>query len=106
MMIVLGNLETAERHSKNLGEGASASLHRALGHAKRGAQRASALTSRLLAFSRRQALDPKPLNVNNFVNGLQDFLKERLEKRSRFRRWEAPGSGKSRWITLISNQQS
>jgi PAS domain S-box-containing protein len=78
MMIVLGNLETAERHSKNLGDHASASLHRALGHAKRGAQRASALTSRLLAFSRRQALDPKPLNVNNFVNGIQDFLQRTL----------------------------
>ena len=78
MMIVLGNLETAERQCKNLSGGSSASLHRALGHAKRGAQRASALTSRLLAFSRRQALDPKPMNVNNFVSGLQDFLQRTL----------------------------
>jgi PAS domain S-box-containing protein len=78
MMIVLGNLETAERQSRNLSGGAAANLHRALGHAKRGAQRAAALTSRLLAFSRRQALDPKPLNVNNFVNGLQDFLQRTL----------------------------
>ncbi len=78
MMIVLGNLETAERHSRNSGGANAANLHRALGHAKRGAQRAAALTSRLLAFSRRQALDPKPLNVNNFVNGLQDFLQRTL----------------------------
>jgi PAS domain S-box-containing protein len=78
MMIVLGNLETAERHSRNPGGAGAANLHRALGHAKRGAQRAAALTSRLLAFSRRQALDPKPLNVNNFVNGLQDFLQRTL----------------------------
>ena len=76
MMIVLGNIETAERNSRHLA--GSVNLQRALASAKRGAQRASALTSRLLAFSRRQALDPKPINVNNFVNGLQDFLQRTL----------------------------
>ncbi|EHQ99509.1 hybrid sensor histidine kinase/response regulator [Bradyrhizobium sp. WSM471] len=74
LMIVLGNLETAERHVKAPG----ANLNRALANAKRGAQRAAALTSRLLAFSRRQALDPKPINVNNYVNGLQEFLQRTL----------------------------
>jgi PAS domain S-box-containing protein len=78
MMIVLGNLETAERHARNQVGGNPTNLQRALAHAKRGAQRAAALTSRLLAFSRRQALDPKPLNVNNFVSGLQDFLQRTL----------------------------
>jgi CheY-like chemotaxis protein len=29
----------------------------------------------LLAFSRRQALDPKPLDVNKFLNGAVDFLR-------------------------------
>jgi PAS domain S-box-containing protein len=76
MMIVLGNIETAERNSRHFA--GSVNLQRALASAKRGAQRASALTSRLLAFSRRQALDPKPINVNNFVNGLQDFLQRTL----------------------------
>jgi PAS domain S-box-containing protein len=77
LMIVLGNLETAERHAKAPG----ANLNRALANAKRGAQRAAALTSRLLAFSRRQALDPKPINVNNYVNGLQEFLQRTLGER-------------------------
>ena len=77
LMIVLGNLETAERHAKMHG----ANLNRALANAKRGAQRAAALTSRLLAFSRRQALDPKPINVNNYVNGLQEFLQRTLGER-------------------------
>jgi CheY-like chemotaxis protein len=40
----------------------------------RGAQRASSLTSRLLAFSRRQALDPKTISVNTFLNNVVDFL--------------------------------
>jgi PAS domain S-box-containing protein len=78
LMIVTGNLETAERQARQLG---NANLQRALAHAKRGAQRAAALTSRLLAFSRRQPLDPKPLNLNNFLNALQEFLQRTLGER-------------------------
>ncbi|MEY9189498.1 hybrid sensor histidine kinase/response regulator [Bradyrhizobium ottawaense] len=76
LMIVLGNIETAERHSRHLP--GSVNIQRALTNAKRGAQRAGALTSRLLAFSRRQALDPKPINLNRFLSGLQDFLQRTL----------------------------
>ena len=79
LMIVLGNLETAERNSRGLAN--SMNLQRALANAKRGAQRAAALTSRLLAFSRRQALDPKPINLNIFLNGLQEFLQRTLGER-------------------------
>ena len=79
LMIVIGNLETAERHSRQLA--GNGNLARALSHAKRGAQRAAALTSRLLAFSRRQPLDPKPINLNNFLNGLQEFLQRTLGER-------------------------
>jgi PAS domain S-box-containing protein len=79
LMIVLGNLETAERYSRH--SGGSVNLQRALANAKRGAQRAAALTSRLLAFSRRQALDPKPITLNNFLNGLQEFLQRTLGER-------------------------
>ncbi|MCA1458431.1 PAS domain S-box protein [Bradyrhizobium sp. BRP22] len=79
LMIVMGNLETAERHLKQVP--VSSNIQRALGHAKRSAQRAAALTSRLLAFSRRQALDPRPMNLNKFLNGLQDFLQRTLGER-------------------------
>jgi PAS domain S-box-containing protein len=76
MMIVLGNLENAQRHARQLT--GSGSLQRALNSAVRGAQRAAALTSRLLAFSRRQALDPKPLDVTKFLTGAADFLQRTL----------------------------
>ena len=79
LMIVIGNLETAERHARQLT--ANSNLTRALTHARRGAQRASALTSRLLAFSRRQALNPKPVDLNNFLSGLQEFLQRTLGER-------------------------
>jgi PAS domain S-box-containing protein len=79
MMIVIGNLEAAERYSRQMREGGN--LLRALSNAKRGAQRAAGLTSRLLAFSRRQALDPKPMHLNNVLTGLQDFLQRTLGER-------------------------
>jgi PAS domain S-box-containing protein len=77
MMIVIGNLETAQRNAKE----ESATLQRALNNAMRGAQRAAALTSRLLAFSRRQPLDPKRIDVNEFVRGSAEFLQRSLGER-------------------------
>ena len=40
-----------------------------------GAQRAATLTKRLLAFSRQQPLSPTPIDVNQLMNGLSDFLR-------------------------------
>lgn len=77
LMIVLGNLETATRHLK-LGSSTNSNIERAIGNAMRGAQRAAALTSRLLAFSRRQPLDPKPLDVNRYFTGAAEFLQRSL----------------------------
>jgi PAS domain S-box-containing protein len=76
LMIVLGNLETATRQARQFS--GAANLQRALNNATRGAQRAAALTARLLAFSRRQALDPKPLELNKFLNGAVDFIRRTL----------------------------
>ena len=45
-------------------------------HAAQGAgRRAASLTQRLLAFSRRQTLDPKPTNVNRLIAGMEDLLR-------------------------------
>ncbi|WP_380783003.1 PAS domain-containing protein [Sphingomonas sp. R86520] len=44
-------------------------------HAAQGAgRRAASLTQRLLAFSRRQTLDPKPTDVNRLIAGVEDLL--------------------------------
>ena len=75
MMVVLGNLETAQRNARGAD---NPNLNRALSSAVRGAQRASSLTQRLLAFSRRAALNPKPLDINKFMVGSADFLKRAL----------------------------
>ena len=78
LMIIMGNLEQAERALGTLGEASTANLQRSIGNAKRGAQRAAALTQRLLAFSRRQPLDPRPLDVNKFIGQMVDFLQRTL----------------------------
>jgi PAS domain S-box-containing protein len=89
LMVVLGNLDSARRQTKLLGAGEK--LERALANAVRGAQRAAALTSRLLAFSRRQALDPKPLNVNSFIGGSVEFLQRSLGEQIEIEAVGAPG---------------
>jgi CheY-like chemotaxis protein len=44
----------------------------------RGVDRAATLTQRLLAFSRRQPLDPKPLDINRLIAGMSDLLRRTL----------------------------
>ena len=41
----------------------------------RGAQRAASLTQRLLAFSRQQPLDPRPVDIGRLVSGMSDLLR-------------------------------
>ena len=74
LQIVTGNLDIL---SRNLPETAGR-LRRAAETAMRGAQRAAALTQRLLAFSRRQPLDPKSIDVNALVAGMSDLLRRAL----------------------------
>jgi PAS domain S-box-containing protein len=74
LQIIIGNLEALQR---NLPE-SSGRLQRAALQAMNGARRAAALTQRLLAFSRRQPLDPKPLDVNILVSGMSDLLHRTL----------------------------
>jgi CheY-like chemotaxis protein len=42
------------------------------------ANRAAALTHRLLAFARRQPLDPKPVNVNQLVGSIEELLRRTI----------------------------
>ena len=104
MMIVLGNLEAAGRHASQLPN--ATNMMRALANATRGAQRAAALTSRLLAFSRRQPLDPKPLDVTKFISGSVDFLQRSLGETIRIEAVVAQVFGKSKPTPTILNRHS
>jgi PAS domain S-box-containing protein len=74
LQVIIGNLDTIQRHlPEDQGR-----LRRAATQALAGARRAAALTQRLLAFARRQPLDPKPVNVNGLVTGLSDMIHRTL----------------------------
>ncbi|MBV9288792.1 MAG: PAS domain S-box protein [Hyphomicrobiales bacterium] len=90
LMIIIGNLERAGRDAQGLG-GSAANLQRAIANATRGAQRAAALTQRLLAFSRRQPLNPKVLDLNKYLPGVAEFLQRALGETIEIEVTGAPG---------------
>ncbi|MBV8612561.1 MAG: response regulator [Acetobacteraceae bacterium] len=77
LMIIMGNLDRVRRDAQSLG-GSAAHLQSSIANALRGAQRAAALTQRLLAFSRRQPLNPTILDLNKYLPGVGDFLQRSL----------------------------
>src|SRR5690606_22161578 len=77
LIIILGNLETVQRELANR-EADLERVRRCVENAIRGAQRAASLTQRLLAFSRRQPLDPRPINVNKLVASMSELLRRTL----------------------------
>ncbi len=57
-----------------LQQGRFKEVERYMAAAQGAAKRAAALTHRLLAFSRRQTLDPKPTNVNRLALDIQEMI--------------------------------
>ena len=57
------------------------------------ANRAAALTHRLLAFARRQPLDPKAVDVNQLINGMEDLLERTLGEKIKLEVRLAPKLG-------------
>jgi PAS domain S-box-containing protein len=79
LTVVIGNLENVQRNVDGLlVDAAGSRIRRAADNAMRGAQRAASLTQRLLAFARRQPLDPKALNVNRLVAGMSELIDRTL----------------------------
>ena len=72
---ISGNLELLEQR---LSSGRFSDCGRLVSAAMNGTSRAAALTHRLLAFARRQPLDPKPLNVNLLIASMDDLLRRTL----------------------------
>lgn len=68
---VIGSLELL---SLRLHQGRTDDLQRYVGSALSSATRATALTHRLLAFSRRQTLDPSPTDLNALIESMMELL--------------------------------
>jgi signal transduction histidine kinase len=68
---ISGSLELVRRRTA---QGRTSEIGRYIEIAMTSVNRAAALTHRLLAFSRRQTLDPKPTNVNRLVVGMEELF--------------------------------
>jgi PAS domain S-box-containing protein len=88
LQIITGNVGTLLR---NLPE-SERRLRRSAENAMTGAHRAAMLTQRLLAFSRRAPLDPKPTNPNKLVAGMSDLLHRTLGETIQIETVLAPGT--------------
>ena len=76
--IVQGSLEAVRRRAARDEPAVNADLLRLAEGGLEGAKRATTLVQRLLAFSRRQPLDPKPIDVNKLVGAMSDLLRRTL----------------------------
>jgi PAS domain S-box-containing protein len=95
---ISGSLELI---TNRIAQGRHAEVERFTVAAQGAAKRAAALTHRLLAFSRRQTLDPKPTAPNRLIRGMEDLV----------RRTTGPGievevvAGAGLWPVLIDAHQ-
>lgn len=74
LAIVVGSLDIAKRHL----HADPAKAERCIVNAMEGAQRGAQLTSRLLAFARRQPLDSRALDANALVSEMSELLQRTL----------------------------
>ena len=82
-------------------QGRTADLEKYLGIAQDAAKRAAALTHRLLAFSRRQTLDPRPIDVDRLVEDMEELIRRSIGPRIELR--TAHDSGL--WPVLVDPPQ-
>jgi CheY-like chemotaxis protein len=73
LTVILGNLDNLQRHLPD-----NAEAQHMVAAITRASSRAATLTHRLLAFARRQPLEPKPVEVNRLVAGMSDLLRRSL----------------------------
>ena len=79
---ILGGIDMVRRR---IGDGRVADVDRFLDAALQSGQRAAALTHRLLAFSRRQTLDSRPLDVAALLGSMEDLLRRTLGEQVQLR---------------------
>jgi PAS domain S-box-containing protein len=75
---ILGAMDIMKRR---IAAGRMDDVQRFMDAASTSAQRAAALTHRLLAFARRQPLDPRPVEVNQLILGMEDLLRRSVGER-------------------------
>ncbi len=95
---ISGSLEMMETR---IGQGRIDAIPRYIDAAQGAAKRAAALTQRLLAFSRRQTLDPRPVNINRLVGDMEELTRRTVGPSIEI---EFVGAG-GIWLTLVDQNQ-
>ena len=72
--LLAGISGSLELMSKRFEQGRFSEMDKYMTAAQSAAKRAAAVTHRLLAFSRRQTLDPRPTDVNALMEGMTDLI--------------------------------
>ncbi len=72
---IIGSLDMMQR---KVARGQPVDVNAYVSAAMTAANRAAALTHRLLAFSRRQSLDPRPVYVDRLITGMEELLRRTL----------------------------
>jgi signal transduction histidine kinase/ActR/RegA family two-component response regulator len=75
LTVVLGNIGFIEKTSSTSND---PKLQQRLSHIRLATERGAKLTSQLLAFSRRQRLEPKPFDVNESLQNMHNLLQSTL----------------------------
>jgi signal transduction histidine kinase/CheY-like chemotaxis protein len=92
LTVIMGSLDSIRRQLDDPAHKLDiARLRRLQSMAFQGAERAATLTSRLLAFARRQPLQPEPIDVNKLATGLTDLLQRTLGERIALETVATPG---------------
>jgi PAS domain S-box-containing protein len=84
-----------------LSQGRVDELDRYITAAEGAVRRAASLTHRLLAFSRRQTLDPKPTNINRLISDLEELIRRTVGPAIRIEVVGAAGL----WTALVDPNQ-
>jgi PAS domain S-box-containing protein len=95
---ISGSLELLQTR---ISQGRYKDVERYISMARGASNRAAALTHRLLAFSRRQTLDPKATDVNLLIAGMRDLIKNTVGPEIEVAMINAPDL----WITLVDFNQ-
>ena len=76
--LLQGIIGSLDRVQYRIAEGRIGDVDRFLKGAVASANRAAALTNRLLAFSRRQPVDPKAINANQLIGSVEELLRRSM----------------------------
>ncbi len=97
LTVIIGSLEEVQDEASGISTKAARSMRNALAAAERSAE----LTAQLLAFSRRQALSPRSVDINDLIARGSDLLKRTLGEQIEIETILAAGL----WLTSVDPGQ-